>query len=253
MKAVIAVDNERERKLIESVLRNDGDVEKTFSYSNGSDALKAIRKYRPEAVIMELFLPGMDGFSILENISDIKNKYNIKIIGVASVKSDPIIEKAFELGVDYIMLRPYDVNALKRRLMDMYTDAEVVDTGIERQINDSYLEQKISSILNNTGIFPNLKGYKYLKSAIIYGYKDEGALEGVTKVLYPRIARENNTTGDRVERAIRHAIESAWNKYGGNDFYTKMGFPERDSKQRPTNSEYIYAVLEYLKNTIITN
>ncbi len=253
MKALIVVNNERERKLIESVLHSEENIDEIYLYSSGDEGLKGIKLHKPDAVIMDLIMPGIDGFTILEDISDLKKKLNMKVIVIAAVKTDAIIEKSFQLGADYIMVKPYDVNALKRRLMDMYNTGNVVDGGVERQINDSYLEQKVSTILNSTGIFPNLKGYKYLKSAIMYGFKDEEALEGVTKVLYPRIAKENNTTGDRVERAIRHAIESAWKKYGGNDFYTKMGFPGKDNKHRPTNSEYIYAVLEYLKNTIIFN
>ncbi len=253
MKVLIAINSDHERKLIESVLNNDENVEGIISCSNGEQALDHIKYDKPDAVVLDIIIPGVDGVTVLEEIRELKKKRDIKTIVIASVKSDNIISKAFQAGADYAMIKPYDVNALKRRLLDMFTPGSIVDEGIESQINDSYIEQKVSVILNNTGIYPNLKGYKYLKTAILYGYKDEKILEGVTKVLYPRIARENNTTGDRVERAIRHAIESAWKKYGGNDFYEKMGFPDKEKKQRPTNSEYIYAVLEYLKNTIISN
>ena len=234
------------------MLENDKRIEKVTSYSSGSEAFGAIKKNMPDAVILDLFLPGMDGISVLEEIRKLK-VIDMKKIVVASVKNETILEKAFELGADYVMIKPYDVNALKRRVLDMTEAGNTVDEGIESRINDSYIEKRVSSILNSTGIFPNLKGYKYLKSAILYGYKDENALDGITKVLYPKIARENNTTGDRVERAIRHAIESAWKKYGGNDFYGKMGFAGCGEKRRPTNSEYIFTVLEYLKNSIILN
>lgn len=252
MNVFAAVSEEREQRLIEKVLNNDARIDKTISFSNGDDALRAIRNNAPDTIILDLFLPGMDGFTLLEEIRRLKNP-KIKVIVIASVKTEAIITRAFALGADYVIVKPYDVNALKRRVLDMAEIGGTIDEGIESQINDSYIEKNVSAILNNTGIFPNLKGYKYLKSAILYGYKNEGALDGITKVLYPKIARENNTTPDRVERAIRHAIESAWKRYSGNDFYARMGFIGCGERRRPTNSEYIFTVLEYLKNLIIVS
>ena len=112
------------------------------------------------------------------------------------------------------------------------------------------IERMTSSILSSTGILPNLKGYKYLKEAIVTGYTRRETLDAVTKYLYPEIAGNNHTTADRVERAIRHAIESAWSKCNGNGFYNKMGFGNAYNGKRPTNSEYIFAVVEYLNNHI---
>ena len=252
MDIIAAISDEREQRLIENVLTNDKRIGKFTSFNNGESVIKAVKNNAPDTIILDLFLPGVDGFTLLEEIRRL-GYTDTKIIIIIAVKTDAIITRAFALGADYVIIKPYDVNALKRRVLDMAEVGSTIDEGIERQLNDSYIEKNVSAILNNTGIFPNLKGYKYLKSAILYGYKDESMLDGITKVLYPRIARENNTTGDRVERAIRHAIESAWKKYGGNDFYEKMGFPDKEKKQRPTNSEYIYAVLEYLKNSIIAN
>ena len=251
MDIIAAISDEREQRLIENVLTNDKRIGKFTSFNNGESVIKAVKNNAPDTIILDLFLPGVDGFTLLEEIRRL-GYTDTKIIIIIAVKTDAIITRAFALGADYVIIKPYDVNALKRRVLDM-AEVGTIDEGIERQLNDSYIEKNVSAILNNTGIFPNLKGYKYLKSAILYGYKDESMLDGITKVLYPRIARENNTTPDRVERAIRHAIESAWKKFSGNDFYIKMGFSGCNDRRRPTNSEYIFTVLEYLKNSIIAN
>lgn len=250
MNLLIAIANEQERRMLEGSFTYEKRIEKISSYSLGNEALECFKSSKPDVFVMDMVMPGMDGLTVIEELKPIHK--SSKIILLSAAKSDAVIEKAFNLGVDYVMIKPYDINALKRRIFDMDNPGELTNKAISNPVDENYVERQITAILNGSGIFPNLKGYRYLKCALMYGYKDEEMLEGVTKVLYPKIARENKTTSDRVERAIRHAIESAWSKCNGNGFYEKMGFITYESRRRPTNSEYIFTALEYLKNEIVS-
>lgn len=245
MDLLVAVANDKERRILEGSFKYDKNIDKLTVLKNGDEVVEYLKANGCDVLVLDMLMPVIDGLSILEEISQL-NKH-IKIIILSSAKTDAVIKKAFELGADYVMVKPYDINALRRRIYDMNSLGELTNKNIERAIDENYVEKQISSILNGTGIFPNLKGYRYLKCALLYGYKDSEMLEGVTKVLYPRIARENKTTSDRVERAIRHAIESAWGKCRDNELYEKMGFSAFGNKRRPTNSEYIFTAIEYLK------
>lgn len=251
MKLLVGIANEKERRMIEGSFSYEKNVNEIISVKSGDEAIEYCIKNKPDVFVLDMIMPVVDGFTILEEIN--RAGYKGKKILLSSAKSDNIIEKAFSFGADYVMVKPYDINALKRRILDMNSPGEVTNKNIENPIDENYVEKHITAILNGTGIFPNLKGYRYLKCALLYGYKDEEMLEGVTKVLYPKIARDNKTTSDRVERAIRHAIESAWEKCSGNEFYSRMGFITYENRRRPTNSEYIFTALEYLKNEIIVS
>ncbi|MGN1318931.1 MAG: sporulation initiation factor Spo0A C-terminal domain-containing protein [Lachnospirales bacterium] len=249
MDVLIAIANEQERRMLEGCFTYEKRVDKVVSFSYGNKALEYYRKNNADVFVMDMILPGFDGISIIEELS--RESRTCKTILLSSAKTDNVVSKAFSLGVDYVMVKPYDVNALKRRIFDMNSPGELTNKTLENAVDENYVEKQITAILNGSGIFPNLKGYRYLKCALLLGYKDEEMLDGVTKVLYPKIAKTNNTTSDRVERAIRHAIESAWSKCNGNGFYEKMGFITCEGRRRPTNSEYIFTALEYLKNEIM--
>lgn len=249
MKLMLAIANEQERRMLEGSFTYEKSIDETVSFQYGNEALVYYKKNNPDIFVLDMIMPGMDAITIMEEIN--KCHHNGKVIILSSAKSDNVISKAFSLGADYVMVKPYDINALKRRIFDMNNPGELTNKNIENPVDENYIERQITGILNGTGIFPNLKGYRYLKCALMYGYKDSEMLDGVTKILYPRIAKDNKTTSDRVERAIRHAIESAWSKCNGNAFYSKMGFVNYENRRRPTNSEYIFTALEYLKNEIM--
>lgn len=248
MKLLVAIPNEKERRILEGSFTYEKAVDEIVSFAYGNEVIEYCKSNTPDVIVVDMVMPGVDGLTILEEINKLST--NCKSIVITAAKTDSVIEKAFGVGADYVMVKPYDINALKRRIFDMQNPGELINKAVENPIDENYIERKITAILNGSGIFPNLKGYKYLKCALLNGYKDEEMLEGVTKVLYPKIARINKTTSDRVERAIRHAIESAWEKCRGNGFYAKMGFVNYNNRKRPTNSEYIFTALEYLKNEI---
>jgi two-component system response regulator (stage 0 sporulation protein A) len=250
MKLLIAITNNDERRMLEYSFRFDSNTMVVGSFNNGNEALDACFQHKPEVMVLDMLLEGTDGIGVLEQIK--KSNLKTKVIMLTSIKSENAMEKAFDAGADYIMVRPYDFAALKRRIKDLTGVGEVVDENPPvAAASDNYVERKISAILNGTGIMPNLKGYRYLKTALLKGYKDDEILDGITKVLYPTIAKEYNTSTARVERAIRHAIETAWNKCGNNDFYKEIGFVAYENSKRPTNGEFVFTVIEYLRNTVV--
>ena len=163
--------NDKERRILEGSFTYEKAVNEIMSFQYGNEALEAYSNYKPDVTILDMILPGMDGLSVLEEIN--KKPYKSKTIIISSTKSDNVISRAFNFGADYVMVKPYDINALKRRIFDMQNPAEVTNAELENAIDENYIEKQISAILNGTGIFPNLKGYRYLKCAILYGYKDE--------------------------------------------------------------------------------
>lgn len=249
MNVILSIYSYEECKRLEIAFKRCSAVTKTISTR---DITFAIEQMKNGSVNIAVFDLEVFKNNVMETLSAIREMKNVnskaKIILIANEDEDVMTAAAFRFGINYVVVRPYDTESVVDRVLDLSVSGVIINDDLENKNKLNYIERMTSSILNGTGILPNLKGYKYLKEAIVKGYTDNEVLDAVTKFLYPEIAKSNNTTADRVERAIRHAIESAWNKCGGNGFYAKMGFADAYSDKRPTNSEYIFAVVEYLNN-----
>lgn len=251
MKVILSINNVIEREAIKNSLTEFENISDVITIESISEALNKMNSEKFDAAVLHMESYSNDIMQILFKIQDIKKKNKEAKIIVMTDKADTtFISAACIFGIDHVFTSPYDLSDIAEKIA--YDKQEETAAAIEI-INEKRMnaERMTSAILNSTGIFPNLKGYKYLKEAIVTGYMRSDTLEAVTKYLYPEIAENNNTTADRVERAIRHAIESAWNKCRGNGFYNKMGFGNVYKGKRPTNSEYIFAVVEYLNNNIV--
>lgn len=241
---VVIEDNKSVRELLVERLNAENDIQVIGSFDNGIVGMSAIIEYRPKVVLVDLMIPGKDGIAIMEELNALGIMNNpVRCLVLTAVISDEITKKAFTLGAKYVMIKPYDLSSVVRRVKD--ASIEEIFTS-----KNATLEKKVTNILSDTGILPNLKGYKFLKQAVMLGYEDSSILEGITKKLYPKIAIQNDTSSSKVERAIRHSIESAWDKYDGNGFYTRIGFAEPKNGKKPTNSELISAIVEYLKMNV---
>lgn len=250
MKVILSINSEIEREDIKNSLTGFENVSDVITAESISEAVYRMNNDKFDAAILYLKSESEDMMQALFQIQDIKRKNeNAKIVILTDRADETFSSAATIFGINHVFVSPYNLSDVVSKLIYDYSE----EIAAEREIVDDKkisAERMTSSILNGTGIFPNLKGYKYLKEAIVTGYTRRDTLDAVTKYLYPEIADNNNTTADRVERAIRHAIESAWNKCEGNGFYNKMGFGNAYSGKRPTNSEYIFAVVEYLNNHI---
>lgn len=249
MNVLLSISDAVEKSKLEKAFKNVEFIKEVLLVDDIMEAISKLKMGAAKAAIFDLEIFKGNVLETLSCVQEITDKNSeVKIILIANKDEDVMSSAAFRFGINYVVVRPYDINSLVERVMDLSVAGVVINEDLESKNKVMYIERMTSAILNGSGILPNLKGYKYLKEAIVSGYTKNEMLDAVTKFLYPEIAKNNNTTADRVERAIRHAIESAWNKCGGNGFYSKMGFGNAYDNKRPTNSEYIFAVVEYLRN-----
>ncbi len=233
-------------KFLEIVNATSG-YEMAGNSDNGMEGLDIINKTKPDVIIMDLLLSGLDGFGILKSIDCSRTK----VILLTAVNSEDIILKAFAMGVCYVMLKPVKAEVVIDRIKDIVNPVTVSAQSREFSSTESVIEEKhtdarkkISKMLNDVGITPNLKGFRYIRSAVLMVVGNEEIIESVTKTIYPTIGDEYNTTAVRVERAIRHAIESAWERDGGETIKKIFSLPE--NTKRLTNSEFIGLASEYI-------
>lgn len=213
------------------------------SANNGKDALVQIKSIKNiDVIITELVMPVMDGFALL---NELRNYYFDKdtkpyIIVNSGLYNQNIINMVTSLGANQFLLKPYESNTL---IQNIKLANGKVNTPCKVTIN---LEKQITDILHDVGIPAHIKGYSYLRTAISYSYENEDYIGSITKMLYPEIARKYNTTGSRVERAIRHAIEIAWGRGNIDTIDEIFGYTISASKSKPTNSEFIAMISDYL-------
>lgn len=225
------------------IVRNEN-MDLVGSAYDGRDAWDKITTLEPDVVIMELLMPYMDGFEILNKImygNDLEKKP--KIIITSTMSNDAIVKESFKLGVSYFMIKPYDPSSITSRIMQLFENEYDTETnGIILN-----MDAMVSKELIHMGTPVRLKGYRYMVTAVSMVAKDESLIYGVTKILYPLIAKKYKTTPTRVEKAIRHAIEVTWSK-GDSDSIRKIFDDERD-KKRPTNSQFIALMAQKMRES----
>ncbi|MCM1367890.1 MAG: sporulation transcription factor Spo0A [Roseburia sp.] len=201
--------------------------------SNGQDALDKIDAARPDILLLDLVMPTLDGFSVLERV----NKGNMKIIVISALSQEAFISKAMSLGADFYMMKPVNFPVLDERI------AEAISTKRPTAKNRS-MDEKISNIFITVGIPAHIKGYQYLREAIKMTIDSPEIINSITKKLYPEVAEHFNTSPSKVERAIRHAIEVAWNRGKIENINTLFGVRVYNHNEKPTNGEFIALVAD---------
>ncbi len=248
MKIFILDSNRKTLSNLKNFFADKKDFNVVGTADNGLDGLNGINEKNPDVVIMDLILGGLDGFGVIQQLDTTA----VKIMVTTAMCSDEIVARAFSMGVKYVMIKPYDPEILMRRIMDILVTSENSGEVFGNMTNDlihigasADKKKYITKLLHDIGITPNLKGFRYLRSAITMVMEDEAIIEAVTKVIYPEIAKEYKTTPVRAERAIRHAIETSWERDDGQTITNVFNLPK--SSKRPTNSEFIGLAAEYLK------
>lgn len=204
-----------------------------------------------DLLIIDMILSFDDSIEIIKKIREMGCR--IRIIILTTVDSEILTGKAIQAGADYIALKPYS-------LKELFATAEVLmkkECKLEKHydsqvfVKRSMVEKEAAQILTRCGILPNVKGYRYLKFAAKEGFFNFDLIDGITKSLYPLIAKSFDTSDEKAERAIRHAIEVAWDKEKFNIGFEMLGFSKDVYSKRPTNSEFVYALVEYVKNRVV--
>lgn len=265
IKILIADDNDEFCIILKDYLNNQEGLNVVGIAKNGIEALKFIDQNKPDLVILDIIMPHLDGLGVLEKLNLNKDsELAPKVIVLSAVGQDKITQNAIKLGVDYYVLKPFDMDVFIKRIRQMFNIAfdqkyfvnkeECVVKSSNQDLENSLkemesmdLESEITSIIHEIGVPAHIKGYFYLREAISMVVNDIELLSAVTKELYPSIARRYNTTSSRVERAIRHAIEVAWSRGQIESINKIFGYTIHNEKGKPTNSEFIAMVADRLR------
>ena len=243
---VIIADNSEEftSLLTEHLKRADG-FQVIGTANDGEQAIRLITERKPKILVLDLMLPKKDGLSVLKAISGMQPKP--VVLATSAFITDYVTTAVANLGVQYLMLRPCDMSALVERL-------EEIRGGDNRQISaarpgmgQQSIEAMVTGIIHEIGVPAHIKGYQYLREAIIIAVGDMDVINAITKVLYPQVAKTFQTTPSRVERAIRHAIEVAWDRGDLDTLQRFFGYTVSNTKGKPTNSEFIALIADKLQ------
>ena len=212
--------------------------------SDGEQAAKMIQEKKPDMLVMEMMMPKLDGISILKAISGMEKKPII--LATSGFLNDYIASIAAGLGVRYMMLKPCDISAIVDRLEE-FRGGENQRIIPMRRPDKNSIETLVTGIIHEIGVPAHIKGYQYLREAIIIAVEDMDVINAITKVLYPQVAKTFQTTPSRVERAIRHAIEVAWDRGDLDTLQKFFGYTVSNTKGKPTNSEFIALIADKLQ------
>lgn len=239
-KIVVLQDNEDSLSKICKGFENDEDFEVVGAFTDGVEGLNAVMKTEVDYAIIDIVLSGMDGISFLERIKEINP--NVKSIVVSSFARDELVNLAVKKGALYYMVRPIDFAVLKERLTQPFNFGFVRPT--DSRLKQKVLEEKVSNIFINVGIPPHIKGYGYLREGVIMAVNNPSLINNITKQLYPGIGEKYSTSASKVERAIRHAIEVAWNRGRIEIINNLFGVKAYVGQEKPTNGEFIALVAD---------
>lgn len=268
IKIVLADDNKDFSQILKEFLNKQEDMEVIGCGANGVEACDLVKSCEPDVLILDVIMPYLDGIGVLENIQMMNNIKKPLVVMLSAVGQDKITERALALGAAYYIVKPFDMDTLTMRIRQLRSMTGSIQTSNESMhthhsismssgamnmkpqrpvVTQHSLETEVTSVIHEIGIPAHIKGYQYLRDAIIMAINDMDILNSITKQLYPNIAKHYNTTPSRVERAIRHAIEVAWSR-GKMDTIDKLfGYTVNNGKGKPTNSEFIALIADRLR------
>jgi two-component system response regulator (stage 0 sporulation protein A) len=253
----IADDNKDFCNILTDFFETQDDIEVIFTAHDGMRTVDLVLKNKPDILLLDMIMPYLDGLGVLERLNSIELDHMPRVIVLSAVGQESITQKAINLGAEYYVVKPFDLNILAKRVKQLSGNLEASTQGSrnntakavlcndDKKQND--LEVDITNIIHEVGVPAHIKGYQYLRNAITMVVEDMDLLGAVTKELYPAIAKLNNTTPSRVERAIRHAIEVAWNRGKIETINNLFGYTVHNDKGKPTNSEFIAIIADKLR------
>ena len=242
---VMIADNTEEfcSSLVTALQRSEG-FRVVGTANDGEQAVRMILEKQPQILVLDLMLSKKDGLSVLKAISTMDRKP--AVLATSGFITDYVASAAANLGVQYLMLKPCDMTALTERLEEL-RGGQNARTVSPAQDGKPSIEAMVTSIIHEIGVPAHIKGYQYLREAIIIAVNDMDVINAITKVLYPQVAKAFQTTPSRVERAIRHAIEVAWDRGDLDTLQRFFGYTVSNTKGKPTNSEFIALIADKLQ------
>ena len=274
IKVLIADDNLDLSFVTKEHLEINKQIEVVGIAKDGIEAIELTKTLKPDVLILDIIMPNLDGIGTLEQLQ--LENINVKTIVLSAMlsynKQEKLYDTLLSLGASYIMTKPFDVNSLINRILEMSNNIDSTESNIINNIHDTHknndyftnninkhvfnsstifkeesLESKITNIMHLVGIPAKLKGYQYIRESVIISINNGNISNKITKDIYPEVAKKFNTTPTRVERAIRHALEISWKNDRGSISNLLFGNPFMFQEKRPTNSEFIASIADKLK------
>ena len=237
IKVMLTDVNEDARSMLQDALEETGRFTVVGSTGDGNEVLQMVADAKPDVLVLDLILPGMDGLGILRRMDSEKRP---KILAVSNFVTQEVVAEAGNLGASMFLSKPYNDSALVEHLISLAEKSE-------KQLHGPGLEELVTSIIHEVGVPAHIKGYQYVREAIMITVENMDVINSVTKVLYPEVAKRYHTTPSRVERAIRHAIEVAWDRGDLETLQKFFGYTVSNAKGKPTNSEFIAMISDRIR------
>ncbi|MDW7673051.1 MAG: sporulation transcription factor Spo0A [Bacillota bacterium] len=251
VRVLIADDNLEFCSILQDFLNGEPDLEVVAMAHNGVEALKEIESFSPDVVVLDIIMPYLDGIGVLEKLNE--GDHIPQIVILTTLGQESMTKRAIELGAAYYILKPFDLEVLSTRIKQLASKTPIQSSSGNRIISSNSaikpknLSVEVTNLIHQMGVPAHVKGYQYLRDAILLVIDDVSLLGAVTKELYPLIAEKYNTTPSRVERAIRHAIELSWDR-GNVEMMNKFfGYTINIERGKPTNSEFVAMVADKLR------
>ena len=252
----IADDNERMVEILSSIIQQDEELQLVGTARDGEEAYRLIQEKKPDIMLLDIIMPELDGLSVMERFGREKEMvYRPRIVVISAIGQERITEDAFLLGASYYVMKPFNHDMLLRRIQSLKGSGDVRRTEplkappyeSRMEYLERNLETDVTNMIHEIGVPAHIKGYQYLRDAIMMAVQDMSMLNAITKILYPTIAKNHQTTPSRVERAIRHAIEVAWSRGKMDTIDELFGYTVSVGKGKPTNSEFIAMIADKIR------
>jgi two-component system, response regulator, stage 0 sporulation protein A len=260
VKIAIVDDNRELVKMMEMYFNNHPQIEVVATASNGKICIKMLSEHTIDVLLLDIIMPHLDGLAVLEAMHKEDRHYNTQVIMLTAFGQEDVMKQAVDFGASYFMLKPFEFEQLEQKILhcagqkvDTEKRKSILEPNPVAKLDQRQLDTTITSIIKEIGVPAHIKGYSYLREAIQMVYYDIELLGSVTKILYPEIAKKFSTTPSRVERAIRHAIEVAWNRGSYENISELFGYTVHHMKSKPTNSEFIAMIADKIRIEIVAS
>jgi len=244
---LLADASEEYRRLLVETVSRESDLDLVGETADGAELLRLAQEQHPDVIIMDMVLSHTDGLEILIALRSAALNPRPRILVLSGFIRGRLAEYAAQNGADYFLLKPCKLNSVLERIRWLANNDEHETSVPQTRIGNHSLESLVTAIIHEIGVPAHIKGYQYLREAIRLTVEDMEVINAVTKILYPEVAKRFNTTASRVERAIRHAIEVAWDRGDLETLQKYFGYTVSNAKGKPTNSEFIAMIADRLQ------